>query len=93
MVNLVIDKRFELHLLVYNFIIIIIFCVEKKVMEKLLDSTQLVSGVAILLSFIAGYRYGIRNLDEQTKSTAQDLSEKNRVKSTISKVVNLLVIT
>lgn len=32
-------------------------------MEKLVDSTQLVSGVAILLSFIAGYKYGLRNSD------------------------------
>lgn len=51
-------------------------------MEKLLDSTQLVSGVAILLSFIAGYRYGIRNVEEQTKTTADESSEKNRVKFT-----------
>lgn len=52
-------------------------------MEKLLDSTQLVSGVAILLSFLAGYRYGIRNLEEPTKSdtesTEKDLTDKNRV--------------
>lgn len=36
-------------------------------MEKILDSTQLVSGVAILLSFLAGYRYGLRNLDADLK--------------------------
>lgn len=36
-------------------------------MEKILDSTQLVSGVAILLSFLAGYRYGLRNLDSDVK--------------------------
>lgn len=48
-------------------------------MEKLLDSTQLVSGVAILLSFIAGYRYGVRNLDEETKSAEKDSKERERV--------------
>lgn len=48
-------------------------------MEKILDSTQLVSGVAVLLSFLAGYRYGMRNLDEQTKSTEKDSTEKERV--------------
>lgn len=36
----------------------------------MLDSTQLVSGVAILLSFLAGYRYGLRNLDADTKEEA-----------------------
>lgn len=36
-------------------------------MEKILDSTQLVSGVAVLLSFLAGYRYGLRNLDADFK--------------------------
>lgn len=45
----------------------------------MLDSTQLVSGVAILLSFIAGYRYGVRNLEEQSKTTAEESTEKNRV--------------
>lgn len=40
-------------------------------MEKLVDSTQLVSGVAILLSFIAGYKYGLRNVDE-TQSKAKN---------------------
>lgn len=45
----------------------------------MLDSTQLVSGVAILLSFIAGYRYGVRNLDEQDKTKADESTEKNRV--------------
>lgn len=48
-------------------------------MEKILDSTQLVSGVAVLLSFLAGYRYGMRNFDEQTKSTEKDSTEKERV--------------
>lgn len=51
-------------------------------MEKLLDSSQLVSGVAILLSFIAGYRYGLRNLEEQSKKsgTIEDVSpNKERV--------------
>lgn len=52
-------------------------------MEKILDTTQLVSGVAILLSFLAGYRYGIRNLEEATKSdiksTEKDSADKNRV--------------
>ena len=28
--------------------------------EKILDSTQLVSGAAILLSFYVGYKYGCR---------------------------------
>lgn len=48
-------------------------------MEKILDSTQLVSGVAVLLSFLAGYRYGMRNFDEQTKSTEKDSTDKERV--------------
>lgn len=55
------------------------FVSRKKTMEKMLDSTQLVSGVAILLSFIAGYRYGVRNLEEQSKTTAEESTEKNRV--------------
>lgn len=56
-------------------------------MEKMLDSTQLVSGVAILLSFLAGYRYGLRNLDadfkEQEGATGGEKStaEKPRVSS------------
>lgn len=45
----------------------------------MLDSTQLVSGVAILLSFIAGYRYGVRNLEEQDKTKVDESTEKNRV--------------
>lgn len=45
----------------------------------MLDSTQLVSGVAILLSFLAGYRYGIRNLVDQNKPTEKDATEKERV--------------
>lgn len=52
-------------------------------MEKILDTTQLVSGVAILLSFIAGYRYGVRNLDEQIKTsenpTQNESAENERV--------------
>lgn len=49
-------------------------------MDKVLDSTQLVSGIAVLLSFLAGYRYGVRNLDEQTaKSTAQNTTGNERV--------------
>lgn len=49
-------------------------------MDKVLDSTQLVSGIAVLLSFLAGYRYGVRNLDEQTaKTTAQNTTGNERV--------------
>lgn len=48
-------------------------------MDKL-DTTQLVSGIAVLVSFLAGYRYGVRNLDEQTaKSPAQDTASNERV--------------
>lgn len=45
----------------------------------MLDSTQVVSGIAILLSFLAGYRYGVRNLDEQTKTTEKNSTENERV--------------
>lgn len=48
-------------------------------MEKMLDSSQLVSGVAVLLSFLAGYRYGMRNLVDQNEPTENDATDKERV--------------
>lgn len=45
----------------------------------MLDSTQVVSGIAILLSFLAGYRYGVRNFDEQTNTTETNTTENERV--------------
>lgn len=42
----------------------------------MLDSTQLVSGVAVLLSFLADYRYGMRNLTDQVQTTEKNLAEK-----------------
>lgn len=58
-------------------------------MDKVLDSTQLVSGIAVLLSFLAGYRYGVRNFDEQTaKSTAQNTAGNERVIYTLHLSIN-----
>lgn len=50
-------------------------------MDNLLDSKQLVSGVAILLSFIAGYRYAQRNHenDSSKSETENSNTEKGRV--------------
>lgn len=36
-------------------------------MNPVLDTTQLVSGVAILLSFLAGYRYALRDDEKGEK--------------------------
>lgn len=49
-------------------------------MDKMLDSTQVVSGIAVLLSFLAGYRYGVRNFEEQTvKPTTENATGNERV--------------
>lgn len=46
----------------------------------MLDSTQVVSGIAVLLSFLAGYRYGVRNFEEQTvKPTTENATGNERV--------------
>ncbi|XP_055315630.1 probable peptidyl-tRNA hydrolase 2 [Sitodiplosis mosellana] len=61
-------------------------------MEKMLDSTQLVSGVAVLLSFLAGYRYGIRNLVDQNKSTEEESIAEERVYSDSNELKMILVV-
>lgn len=51
--------------------------------DKLLDSTQLISGAAILLSFFVGYKYGLRNNskpENETASANNPAAEKVRVK-------------
>lgn len=40
-------------------------------MNPVLDTTQLVSGVAILLSFLAGYRYALRDEDKDGKKNQE----------------------
>lgn len=35
--------------------------------DNLMDSSQVISGIAILLSFFAGYKYGLRNPTDGTK--------------------------
>lgn len=41
--------------------------------DKLLETTQVISGIAILLSFFAGYKYGLRN---NLPHTSEETSEK-----------------
>lgn len=61
-------------------------------MDKVLDSTQIVSGIAVLVSFLAGYRYGVRNLDEQTaKSTAQSTAGNERVIFTLHRYQSIIL--
>lgn len=53
-------------------------------MDNLLDSKQLVSGVAILLSFIAGYRYAQRN--HENESSKSDTENSNTEKGRVSNI-------
>lgn len=43
--------------------------------DKMLDTSQLVNGVAILLSFYVGYKYGISNLQKKSKDDPGTASE------------------
>lgn len=89
--NVVIHLRPPIFTAQFTYFIFVLFgnrFIAKKIkikMERVLDTTQLVSGVAILLSFLAGYRYGLRNLDGDSKEeegascTKTDSAEKSRV--------------
>lgn len=51
--------------------------------DKLLEPTQVISGVAILLSFFAGYKYGLRNTPPQDEGKVEKKnSDAPRVSST-----------
>lgn len=54
--------------------------------DKLLDSTQVISGIAVLLSFFVGYKYGLRNIsahsEDETLTKQGSDSEKIRVSVT-----------
>lgn len=45
--------------------------------DKILDSTQLISGIAVLLSFFAGYKYGLRNNPIKESSPSSGKSQEN----------------
>lgn len=43
--------------------------------DKILDSTQVISGIAVLLSFFAGYKYGLRNAPIDEPASASGASQ------------------
>lgn len=56
--------------------------------DKMLDSTQLISGAAVLLSFFVGYKYGLKinSKDNVEKSTSKiaDGDSGGRVNKTLT---------
>lgn len=51
--------------------------------DKLLDTSQLVSGIAIMLSFFAGYKYatkGTANSEEEAAAAASSSSDREKVR-------------
>lgn len=52
--------------------------------DKVLDSTQVISGIAILLSFFVGYKYGLRTtngkLNDKDQEKAGGSSDSQRIR-------------
>lgn len=59
-------------------------------MSDVLDTTQLVSGVAVLLSFYVGYKYGLKISAEKLTINTAETPSTSSVASTID-AINVII--